>query len=99
MTNERWQLVKELFEAALERGRADQAAFLAQACAGDEEVRREVESLLATHEGDAGFMNTPVGNLLVGDEPLLAAGQHFGAYEEISPLGEGGMGQVYLAVD
>jgi serine/threonine protein kinase/Tol biopolymer transport system component len=99
MTNERWQLVKELFEAALERDRADQAAFLAQACAGDEEVRREVESLLAAHEGDAGFMNTPVGNLLVGDEPLLAAGQHFGAYEEISPLGEGGMGQVYLALD
>ncbi|MBA2528033.1 MAG: protein kinase, partial [Pyrinomonadaceae bacterium] len=44
-------------------------------------------------------MNKPVGNLLVSDEPMLAAGQRLGQYEAISPLGEGGMGQVYLAVD
>jgi len=99
VTSERWQQVKELFEAALERGPAEQAVFLAQACGGDEEVRREVESLLAAHEGDSSFMNMPVGNLLISDEPMLAAGQRFGQYEEISPLGEGGMGQVYLAVD
>ncbi len=92
MTSERWQQVKELFEAASERGPAERAAFLAQACAGDEAVRREVESLLAAHEGDSGFMNKPVGNLLVGDEPMLAAGQRFGQYEAISQLGEGGMG-------
>ena len=83
----------------MERGPAERAAFLAQTCDGDEEIRWEVESLLAAHEGDSSFMNTPVGNLLAGDKPMLAAGQHFGPYEEISPLGEGGMGQVYLAVD
>jgi serine/threonine protein kinase/Tol biopolymer transport system component len=99
VTSERWQRVKELFEATLERDPAERAAFLAQACGGDEEVRREVESLLAAHEGDPGFMNTPVGHLLAGGEPMLAAGQRFGPYETISPLGEGGMGQVYLAVD
>jgi serine/threonine protein kinase/Tol biopolymer transport system component len=99
LTSERWQRVKELFEAALERGPAERAAFLTQACAGDEATRQEVESLLAAHDGDAGFMNTPVGNLLARDKPMLAPGQHFGPYEEISPLGEGGMGQVYLAVD
>ena len=81
MNSERWQLVKELFEAALERAPADRAAFLAQACAGDEEIRREVESLLAADEGDSGFMNTPVGNLLLSDEPMLVAGQRFGQYE------------------
>jgi eukaryotic-like serine/threonine-protein kinase len=99
VTSECWQQVKELFEAALERGPGERTAYLAQACAGDEPIRQEVESLLAAHEGDSSFMNTPVGHLLVGDKPMLAAGQRFGPYEEISPLGEGGMGQVYLAVD
>ncbi|HEX6730121.1 MAG TPA: serine/threonine-protein kinase, partial [Pyrinomonadaceae bacterium] len=101
MTPEQWQQVKELFEAALEcgPGPAERFVLLAQGCAGDEEVRREVESLLAAHADDSGFMNTPVGNLLVGDKPMLVAGQHFGPYEEISPIGKGGMGQVYLAVD
>ena len=91
--------MKELFEAASELGPAERAAFLARACAGDEAIRREVESLLAAHEGDSVFMNKPVGDLLGGDEPMLTAGQNFGPYEEISLLGAGGMGQVYLAVD
>ncbi len=99
MNSEQWQRVKELFEEAQERSPMERAVFLAQASADDEEVRREVESLLAAHEGDSGFMNTPVGNLLLGDKPMLAAGQRFGHYEGISPLAEGGMGQVYVAVD
>jgi serine/threonine protein kinase len=99
VNSEQWQRVKELFEAALERGPAERTAFLAQACAGNELIRQEVESLLAAHEEDSTFMNTPVGNLRVGDKLMLAAGQRFGSYESISPLGEGGMGQVYLAVD
>jgi len=44
-------------------------------------------------------MNEPVGSLLPGDEPVLAAGQRFGHYEQISLLGQGGMGQVYVAMD
>jgi len=44
-------------------------------------------------------MNQPVGHLLFDDNPVLAAGQSFGHYEEISPLGKGGMGQIYLALD
>jgi serine/threonine protein kinase/Tfp pilus assembly protein PilF len=99
VNSEQWQRVKELFEAALERGPAERSAFLAQACAGNDLIRQEVESLLAAHEEDSTFMNTPVGNLLVGDKLMLAAGQRFGPYEDIFPLGEGGMGQVYLAVD
>ena len=99
MNSEQWQKVKELFEVALERGPAERTALLAQACAGDEAIRQEVESLLAAHERDSSFMNTPVGNLLVGDKPMLAAGQRFGQYEVISHLAEGGMGQVYLAMD
>jgi hypothetical protein len=62
VTPEHWQQVKELFEAALERGPAQRAAFLAQASVGDQEIRREVESLLAAHDGDSGFINKPVGS-------------------------------------
>ncbi len=50
MKPERWQQIDQVLEAALERDRNEWAAFLDQACAGDEELRREVESLLRAHE-------------------------------------------------
>ena len=99
MTATQWELVKETFEAALDRPQPERSAFIVDACHGDEEVRREVESLLLAHEQDSDFMNEPVGALLPNDEPVLAAGQRFGHYEQISLLGKGGMGQVYVAVD
>jgi eukaryotic-like serine/threonine-protein kinase len=99
VTSQQWQLVKELFEAALDHGGAERSAFLEEECRGDEEVRKEVESLLTVHERDSGFMNEPAGSLLPTDEPILTTGQRFGHYEEISLLGKGGMGQVYVAVD
>ena len=99
MTSEQWQSVKDLFEEALERAPIDRSAFLAKACVDDDLVRQEVESLLIAHENDAAFMNEPVGNLIPNEKPILTTGQRFGHYKEISLLGEGGMGQVYLAVD
>ena len=47
MTPERWQEIEELYHAALKREPSQRSAFLKQACAGDEALRREVESLLA----------------------------------------------------
>jgi serine/threonine-protein kinase len=91
--------VKELFEAALDRPQRERSVFLAEACHGDEEVKQEVESLLSAHERDSGFMSEPVGCLLPTDEPILAGDQPFGHYEQLSLLGKGGMGQVYVAVD
>ena len=49
MTPERWQQIDKLLERALERNPSQRHAFLDEACAGDEELRREVETLL-THE-------------------------------------------------
>jgi hypothetical protein len=53
---DRWATVERLYHAALAQPVGDRAAFLAKACAGDEELRREVESLLAQDDsGDAGL--------------------------------------------
>src|SRR6266850_1180566 len=51
VTNERWQRVKALFQAAVERPAAERDAFLAAATGDDDALRREVESLLASDAG------------------------------------------------
>jgi eukaryotic-like serine/threonine-protein kinase len=56
---ERWHKVKELFHSALEREPSQRTAFLDQACAGDEELRKEVESLIASHEETGSFIDAP----------------------------------------
>jgi hypothetical protein len=50
MTPDRWQQINRLYQAALELETSQRTAFLKEACAGDEELRREVESLLTAHE-------------------------------------------------
>ena len=51
MTSEadRWQHVRQVFQATLDRPEADRARFLREACPGDSDLRREVESLLDAH--------------------------------------------------
>ncbi len=56
MKPERWQQIDQVLEAALERKSNEWAAFLDQECAGDEELRREVESLLRAHEQAGSFI-------------------------------------------
>jgi serine/threonine protein kinase/Tol biopolymer transport system component len=57
VTDERWARVKALFQAAVERPAAERTAFLAAATTGDDELRREVESLLASDTGDVSFLD------------------------------------------
>jgi serine/threonine-protein kinase len=52
MTPERWEQIGQLYHAAMELAPTARAAFLDQVCAGDEELRREVESLIAANESD-----------------------------------------------
>ncbi|HKV07375.1 MAG TPA: serine/threonine-protein kinase [Thermoanaerobaculia bacterium] len=81
---------------ALERETALRTAFLESACQGDDELRREVESLLESEAEIGNFIETPVFRIH-GDTQPLAVGQRVGAYQVLRELGRGGMGSVYLA--
>ena len=90
--------MKEIFEGALERQGDERAAFLDRACDGDAEVREEVESLLRSYEVAGSFMESPA--LAHADlEQKLTPGQRVGHYQIVNLIGEGGMGEVYLATD
>src|SRR5262249_30252923 len=102
---DRWARVKSLFFQALDRAPADRAWFLAETCADDESIRREVESLLDSERQAGGFIETPAAALLVptgSEKPspaALAPGTFLGAYEILGFLEAGGMSQVYRARD
>ena len=59
MTSDRWQRIEELYHSAREREGDQRAAFLKEACAGDDALRREVESLLAQEIGAEKFLEAP----------------------------------------
>ena len=108
LTPRRWQKIKELFHAALECEADERRAFLDEACAGDERMRREVESLLAEHEQPYSLIDRPafeVAAELVATEDFPSevgqaiVGQAIGPYKVINQIGRGGMGEVYLAQD
>jgi Tol biopolymer transport system component len=87
MTDDRWPKVKALFQAAVERPASERDAFLVAATAGDERVRREVESLLASDVEDDGLLDR------------LGLPHRIGSYEIVALLGAGAMGEVYRAQD
>jgi serine/threonine-protein kinase len=101
VTPERWR-VKQLFQSALERGPDQRAAYLQEACAGDEALRQEVESLLSREKGLDGFLETPAleaAKMLSEDPSRSLIGRQMGSYQILSLLGAGGMGEVYKAHD
>src|SRR5216117_3466588 len=103
MKPERLQQGDEILQKALELRPEERAAFLDEACAGDEAMRQKVESLLAGAHQIDGFMEermSRVAGELMIDEPATAtAGQIIGYYKIVGPLDKGGMGEVYLAID
>jgi serine/threonine protein kinase/tetratricopeptide (TPR) repeat protein len=95
-----WQRVKELFSSALEREQAQRNAFLADACGGDDSLRREVESLLAEHQQ---YTARPDGEIVRTDDANSTgsdslAGRRIDPYQVVRRIGQGGMATVYLAM-
>jgi serine/threonine protein kinase/Tol biopolymer transport system component len=104
MTPERWQRVEDLFQAARNRTSADgRAAFLDGVCAGDAELRAEVEGLLDAEDSAGSFINTSAMRVAAGmiadERAAEMLGQSVAHYKILSPLGAGGMGEIYLAED
>ncbi len=95
MTPERSRQIAATFHAALARGEADRAAFVASSCGDDAALRREVESMITAHQNAGRFGETPV----FAQAPTLEAGSSIGPYRIDRWIGAGGMGQVYRATD
>ena len=100
---DRWERVQEICHAALSRAPVDRAAFIRTACGSDAAMRQEIEELLAHEQQAAGFLSEPIAAVAAraidGSSSAPLAGRRIGAYEVLSLLGAGGMGEVYRARD
>ncbi|HVF61389.1 MAG TPA: serine/threonine-protein kinase [Thermoanaerobaculia bacterium] len=99
MDAERWQRVRSLFAAAIEREPDEWPAWLKTACGEDLALREEVRSLLAAHREGGSLLPEPSRAAGADEQPTLdpLVGQRLGPYEVLQRLGGGGMGVVYLA--
>lgn len=103
MSSERDRKIDEVLQSALELAPEQRPAFLKQACANDDALHRDIESLIVSYERAGSFMEKPAAEV---DASLLArasaasiVGQSLGHYQIIRLIGAGGMGEVYRARD
>lgn len=97
---DRWREVNALFDAVLDRAPSARAAFLREACGGDEDLLRLASELVASVETAPDFLEDPALLVTLADELDCDAedvGRRVGAYRLLAPIGRGGTGTVYAA--
>lgn len=105
MQNDRWKLVEDLLQSALELAPERRSEFLVESCEGDAALMSEINSLLTSHRRAGDFLETPAAEIAaraIADgavssfaEPLV--GQVISHYRILKMVGSGGMGSVWLA--
>ena len=100
---EQWDRVVELFYAARDRTGADRRVLLESRCGGNHSLRVVVDQMLRDDEDSGSFLNQPAIDVFAAAVPSpgaqVAPKARFGRYEIVSPIGRGGMGEVWAARD
>jgi serine/threonine protein kinase len=99
MDAEQWQHIRRIFHQAVDLPSGERGDFVLRAAAGDESLRIEVESLLASHDGAGSFIEPPgdrVTTIVLDEVTADQIGRRVGSYKIVREIGRGGMGSVYL---